>query len=339
MRAGSEGIEFSMAWDMYDHTFNIWEPKLNVLDTSLVRSYMANQAITVNIEHALDELRELSYVRVAKMKSAEAEVEVSVPTAALGPVAHALLDRFSRVPSQAGKRPLVQQTKVRGGRVKTWLEIDGLGDIAWVLQMHLVRPDNAFGALVYKKGRTHATDMLFVGPRMTIQYAFVRSPLLRTTLTRALVLSPVRSGRYVEPKPRADGLFAKGHREFKLIFNVWKILGHNGDVVGEAGMPNATCKKPIAEHVKNVLRGRKAWGLEHPLQENWAQLPAGQLVLSNAAALPACAPKRARAEGPRASVKMAKLAWRGARRPSSGPQVDVRRPELLQRGPAHARRP
>ena len=32
-------------------------------------------------------------------------------------------------------------------------------------------------------------------------------------------------------------------------------------------------------------------------------------------------------------------AWRGARRPSSGPQVDVRRPELLQRGPAHARRP
>ena len=107
MRAGSEGIEFSMAWDMYDHTFNTWEPKLNVLDSSLVRSYMANQAITVNIEHALDELRELSYVRVAKMKSAEAEVEVSVPTAALGPVAHALLDRFSRVPSQAGKRPLV----------------------------------------------------------------------------------------------------------------------------------------------------------------------------------------------------------------------------------------
>ena len=131
--------------------------------------------------------------------------------------------------------------------------------------------------------------------------------MLPAALTRALVPSPVRSGRYVEPKPRADGLFAKGHREFKLIFNVWKILGHNGDVVGEAGMPNATCKKPIAEHVKNVLRGRKAWGLEHPLQENWAQLPAGQLVLSNAAALPACAPKRARAEGPRASVKMAKL--------------------------------
>ena len=43
MRAGSEGIEFSMAWDMYDHTFNTWEPKLNVLDSSLVRSYMANQ--------------------------------------------------------------------------------------------------------------------------------------------------------------------------------------------------------------------------------------------------------------------------------------------------------
>ena len=127
--------------------------------------------------------------------------------------------------------------------------------------------------------------------------------------SRALVLLSARYGRYVEPKPRADGCFARGHREFKLILNIWKILGHNGDVVGEAGMPNATCKKPIGEHVKNVLRGRKAWGLAHPLQETWAQLPAGKMVLSDAAALPACAPKRERAPPmPRSSMKMAKLA-------------------------------
>ena len=169
MRAGLNGPEFLITWDGYDHTYNTWEPKLNMLDSSLVHSYMANQAITINVEHALDELRELIYVRMAKMKSAEAEVEVSVPTAAFGAVAHALLHVFSRVPSQAGKRPLPLQTVVRGGRVKTWLEIDGINDIAWVLQMHLVRPDNAFGALVYKKGRTHATDMLFAGPKVTIQ--------------------------------------------------------------------------------------------------------------------------------------------------------------------------
>jgi hypothetical protein len=131
MRAGLNGPEFSLTLDGYDHTFNTWEPKLNVLDSSLVRSYMANQAITINIEHTLDELRELIYVRMAKMKSAEAEVEVSVPTAAFGAVAHALLDVFSRVPSQACKRPLALQTKVRSGRVKTWLEISApaAGDV------------------------------------------------------------------------------------------------------------------------------------------------------------------------------------------------------------------
>ena len=97
----------------------------------------------------------------------------------------------------------------------------------------------------------------------------------------------------MEPTPRADGRFVKGFRAFKLIGNVWKVLGHNGDVVGEAGMPNATCKKPIAEHVKNILRGRAAWGLVHPLQAVWAQLPSNELVLSDAAALPQCAAERA----------------------------------------------
>ena len=78
--------------------------------------------------------------------------------------------------------------------------------------------------------------------------------------------SPITPRRYQQPIPRPDGAFVEGVHKFTLQFNVWKIFGHNGDVQGEAGMPNATCKKPICEHVKNVLRGRKAWGLRHQLQ-------------------------------------------------------------------------
>ena len=69
----------------------------------------------------------------------------------------------------------------------------------------------------------------------------------------------------------------------------------------------ATCKKPITEHVKNVLRGRAAWGLVHPLQAVWAQLPSSELVLSDAAALPQCAAKRARKAAPVKAVTMAAL--------------------------------
>jgi hypothetical protein len=110
-RVGPGGPELNVAWEDYDHTFSTWESRANVLDKSLERAYMVDSHLQVDIEHALDETRELLYLSMAKLKSAEAGMEVVVPTAALGSVAHALLRRFARVPSQAGKRPLTIETK------------------------------------------------------------------------------------------------------------------------------------------------------------------------------------------------------------------------------------
>ena len=42
---------------------------------------------------------------------------------------------------------------------------------------------------------------------------------------------------------------------------MYRIMGGNGEVRGEAGMKNDMYRKAIAEHVKNVLRGRERWGL------------------------------------------------------------------------------
>ena len=75
-------------------------------------------------------------------------------------------------------------------------------------------------------------------------------------------------------------------------------------------MPNETCKKPIAEHVKNIMRGRKAWGLNHQLQEKWAELPPSQPVLSAADAFEEPEQrmaKRKREAPPTMAVPMGKL--------------------------------
>ena len=61
------------------------------------------------------------------------------------------------------------------------------------------------------------------------------------------------------------------------------------------GGPNATMEKPLAEYVKNILRGRDRWGVSVRLTKLWAQLPAGQLELSDEDAMPRRSARRARA--------------------------------------------
>ena len=103
-----------------------------------------------------------------------------------------------------------------------------------------------------------------------------------------------RVGRYSEPRQRPDGFFVKGNHLFKVHLNIWRIIGA---VRGEAGMPNESFQKPICEHVKNLLRGRAAWGVKHQLSAVWAQLPAGQLQLAQP--FPTAPKKRSRAGLPK----------------------------------------
>ena len=102
--------------------------------------------------------------------------------------------------------------------------------------------------------------------------------------------------RYEEPLPRADGAFQPGIRRFTIQCNIWTLNGLLGRLNGIEGGPNATVRKPIADYVKNVLKGRKAHGIKHVLQKEWAQLPANQLHLTKEVAMPrAAGAKRARA--------------------------------------------
>ena len=101
--------------------------------------------------------------------------------------------------------------------------------------------------------------------------------------------------RFEEPRPREDGAFVPGPRKFTIQCHIWSLHGLQGRLNGIEGGPNSTVRKPIADYVKNVLKGRKAHGIKHVLQKEWAQLPPNQLHLTKEAAMPrAASAKRAR---------------------------------------------
>ena len=100
-------------------------------------------------------------------------------------------------------------------------------------------------------------------------------------------------GRYTEPKPREHGLFVEGRRVFAVTFNAWRLLGDSGEVRGEAGMPNADFLKPITEHLKNLLRGRKARGLGAPADRHMGSVARWRV---GAAPSPALQPRAAQPE-------------------------------------------
>ena len=99
-----------------------------------------------------------------------------------------------------------------------------------------------------------------------------------------------------------------GLHKFTIEGDVYRVNGKTGEVDGAEGSQNKTMRAPIGEHVKNLLRGRHAWGLRHGLQEAWAELPRGQMVLTGAAAMPGPAAKRVRRGVAGGPVRMANLA-------------------------------
>ena len=98
-------------------------------------------------------------------------------------------------------------------------------------------------------------------------------PSPRLSAYRVLTPSPARR-RYEEPLPRADGAFVPGIRKFTIQCNIWTLNGLLGRINGIEGAENAKVRQPIADYVKNVLRGRKNHGLKHVLEKEWAKLPA-----------------------------------------------------------------
>ena len=92
---------FNTRWSGYDHTFNTNEPRGNLRDAVLVRDFSSKMSTTIDVEHALHLLSDAFYRSACRMRRPELGLEVPVPCAALGGVAHAILAHFTRPPSCA----------------------------------------------------------------------------------------------------------------------------------------------------------------------------------------------------------------------------------------------
>ena len=190
-----------------------------------------------------------------------------MPLAAFLPVARTLLAHAARPPSRRGRQPL-QLEYDTGPRWRTiQLQLEQPEDIGWLLQLHQQR-DGAYGAAIVKKGRGGNSNMTVMGGVVLLTYT--------------------------EPVPRDDGLYVPGAK-FTLTGNVWIFQGRDGAPRPSPGLPNEQMLAPLREYLKNLLRGRARWGLEHRLTATWAQLPTAREALTKEEAQPRRSVKRVRA--------------------------------------------
>lgn len=190
-----------------------------------------------------------------------------MPIAALGPVARALLARASGLPTTRGVKVVAIERVVGSNFTTSSVQLEEPADVGALLLLHLVR-EGAFGCAFINKGRGGNSNMTIMGAPFVLSYT--------------------------EPNPRPDGLFVPGAK-FTVTGHVWVFHGRTGAMLPLPGMPNETMHRPLGEYLKEVLRGRKAWGLKHRLQDTWAELPSGRMELSIEQAMPKLRVKRARA--------------------------------------------
>ena len=266
-RASRAGIEYRVTWDGYDMTYDTWEPCENIVDTSLIDEFEASIDVSIPLQQPVGQLREAVAARMMKIKAPEKGVSVDVPLAAFLPVARTLLAHAARPPSRRGRKPL-QLEYDTGPRWRTiQLQLEQPEDIGWLLQLHQQR-DGAYGAAIVKKGRGGNSNMTVMGGVVLLAYT--------------------------EPVPRDDGLYVPGAK-FTLTGNVWIFQGRDGAPRPSPGLPNEQMLAPLREYLKNLLRGRARWGLEHRLTATWAQLPTAREALTKEEAQPRRSVKRVRA--------------------------------------------
>ena len=264
-RFREKNAEYLVHWQGYNHSYDTWEPAASIAP-ALIKAYHAVCRVLVPLEHPFHDLREAVAQRMLKLRKPEASVEVSVPIAALGPVAHALLARAARLPAtRGGKAAAIERVQWKGTTTSS-VQLEEPADVGAFLQLQL-RREGAFGCAFINKGRGGNSNM--------------------TVLGGPLMLS------FTEPVPRDDGVYVPG-ASFTVTGNVWIFAGRDGAPLPSPGLPNATMLAPLREYLKNVLRGRARWGLKHRLTTSWAELPTARKALTKAEAQPRRSVKRTR---------------------------------------------
>ena len=180
-------IEYYVSWKDYDHTFNTWESAANIEDASLTDEWDSGKRVVADVKQAIYDLAESRAKDLMKLKGPEFGKKTIVLNGGVPSVAHALLERLRRPPSRRGKKALKLEVVCSSTTRTTSLQLNELDDIAWALQLEIVRPENAFGSTIFRRGRGSCHDMLIDGPRVHGADCAARRPTrrLRAGLPRA----------------------------------------------------------------------------------------------------------------------------------------------------------
>lgn len=108
------------------------------------------------------ELRDLVAKDLLKNKHPKLKFTVHMP--AYQAVALKMLEHLRRPPSREGVKPMELEYDFGSTVQTTSIQLDHFEDIAWALQLHLVREDQMFGAMVFKKGRASNHTVFVCGP-------------------------------------------------------------------------------------------------------------------------------------------------------------------------------
>jgi len=130
-------IQNLVNWEKYDQSFDTWEPRENILDKRLLKSFHKTVDVTVDVHDLLHALREAVVQELMGLEHPEASVEVPVPLAALGPLARAIFEQARRPPSWTRSTPSSSFMDARaahaggevGGAAEGALRADGRGGL------------------------------------------------------------------------------------------------------------------------------------------------------------------------------------------------------------------
>ena len=151
-RVKSGQIEYLIKWKGYDHTYDTWQTRGDILDKKLIANWRTKSDA---MHFELWSMRAEVGKKVKKMRAEEGDVEIPIP-AVHSTGARALLRYLARPPSREGSTALKLEEQHVGGRVRFSLELNGLEDIGWALLLQTIYPGEAYGALIYCKGTSSA---------------------------------------------------------------------------------------------------------------------------------------------------------------------------------------
>jgi len=102
-----------------------------------------------------------------KTSKEKGDVDIFIPSIH-GDAAQRVLEYLSHPPSTIGSLRLEIKKKTKGAQFSSKVTMNGLEDIGWALLLQTVRRAS-FGALVFSKGRSSDTNMLFFGPGFEVE--------------------------------------------------------------------------------------------------------------------------------------------------------------------------